>query len=59
MLRSVTVKFLPEMFGQIKMIAKKRGETIFDTVRHLLKGGAESRVNWLGFLIFINCNNTQ
>ena len=31
-LRSVTVKFLPEVFEQIEIIAKKRGETISDTI---------------------------
>lgn len=44
MLRSVTVKFLPDMFEQIKMIAEKRGETISETVRYLLKRGLEERV---------------
>ena len=44
MLRSVTVKFSPDMFKQIKMIAEKRGETISDTVRYLLKRGLEERV---------------
>lgn len=44
MRRSVTVKFLPDMFEQIKMIAEKRGETISDTVRYLLKRGLEERV---------------
>ena len=44
MLRSVTVKLLPDMFKQIKKIAEKRGETISDTVRYLLKRGLEEKV---------------
>ncbi|HBQ86126.1 MAG TPA: hypothetical protein DER33_07230 [Syntrophomonas sp.] len=43
-LRSVTVKFLPEVFEQIEIIAKKRGETISDTIRYLLKRGLEERI---------------
>jgi len=44
MFRSVTVKILSDMFEQIKMIAEKRGWSISETVRYLLKRGLEERV---------------
>jgi len=43
-LRSVTVKFPPEMFEQIKAIAENRGETLSDTIRYLLARGLEERI---------------
>ena len=43
-LRSVTVKFHPEIFEQVKTIAEKRGETISETIRYLLKRGLDERV---------------
>lgn len=44
MLRSVTVKFPPEILEQIKMLASKRGETISDTIRYLIKKGMTEKV---------------
>lgn len=43
-LRSVTVKFRSAMFDQVKLIAEKRGETVSDTIRHLIKRGLDERV---------------
>lgn len=43
-LRSVTVKFHPAMFAQIQVIAEKRGETISDTIRHLIGRGLCERI---------------
>ncbi|MHB8073650.1 hypothetical protein E4K67_02825 [Desulfosporosinus fructosivorans] len=43
-LRSVTVKFHQAMFEQIKMIAEKRGESISDTIRYLIKRGLDERI---------------
>ena len=43
-LRSVTIKIHPDMFQQIKVIAEKRGETISDTIRYLVKKGITERV---------------
>ncbi len=43
-LRSVTVKLQSHMFEQIKLMAEKRGETISDTIRHLLSRGLDERV---------------
>jgi len=42
--RSVTVKFSPEMFEQIKAIAENRGETLSDTIRYLLARGLDERI---------------
>lgn len=43
-LRPVTVKLHSEMFGQIKVMAEKRGESISDTIRYLMKRGLDERV---------------
>lgn len=42
-LRSVTIKIHPDMFQQIKLIAEKRGESISDVVRCLIKQGLTER----------------
>ena len=44
MLKSVTVKFTPQMLDQIKLMAAKRGETISDTIRYLVTRGMTERV---------------
>ncbi|HZK43276.1 MAG TPA: hypothetical protein VFC73_03215 [Syntrophomonadaceae bacterium] len=44
MLRSVTVKLHQDLFRQIRVIAEKKGETISDTIRYLLKRGLEERI---------------
>lgn len=44
MLKSVTVKFTPQMLEQIKLIAAKRGETISDAIRYLVTRGMTERV---------------
>lgn len=43
-LRSVTVRFCPEMFEQIRMISEKRGENTSDTVRYLISRGLDERI---------------
>jgi Arc/MetJ-type ribon-helix-helix transcriptional regulator len=43
-LRPVTIKLGPEMVEQIRMMADKRGETISDTVRYLIRRGLDERV---------------
>lgn len=43
-LRSVTVKFHQAMFEQIQVISEKRGETISDTIRYLIKRGLDERI---------------
>ncbi len=43
-LRSVTVKLPSSMWDQIKTIAEKRGETVSDTIRHLMTRGLDERI---------------
>ena len=43
-LRSTTVKLQPALFEQISLIAEKRGETISDTIRHLITRGLDERI---------------
>jgi hypothetical protein len=43
-LRSVTIKMSPVMFEQILTIAEKKGYTISETMRYLLKKGMDERI---------------
>ena len=43
-LKSVTVKMPSSMVDQLKLIADKRGETLSETVRHLINRGLEERI---------------
>ncbi|HZK43299.1 MAG TPA: hypothetical protein VFC73_03335 [Syntrophomonadaceae bacterium] len=44
MLKPVTVKFRAQMLEQIKFLAAKRGETISDTIRHLVSRGMTEKI---------------